>query len=668
MTDSAKPILKLPVDSADFDDLVKKVQEFKKIIEELPDEWADQNAGVEHLKNNFEEAADQLSKMRQNAASSQLSGQSSFISRFEKSSDKAEKSWSKINRWTEKSEKNLSGIARLAIIGGARGGLFGAAAGALSGVAAGVVGGAAVAGNSLADKNAQMRALGLQPGQEEAFTTEYKPYGFGEDTLQTAAQAKRDAVFAQPLNAIGISSAEVGKLSTVELAQAIAEKIGPAFAAHNKNGMGAQWMKSTGLSNLIDPNTAQQASTYSPEAFAKTREEMAALVPKLALAQSAYDAGTEALKKFTAALKEDETSLLAVFTPLLDPLSKLAGEFSDAVVAFAKSGELQTDIDELIDVFGKLGTAAEWLSDKIAPRLETNEAQSEQLGGGLIDAWKDAKNGDWKGALNILTSPLPELSTDSLGAAQGGTTPPGAMGPVYKEKVLSAIRMNESSGKIGAVNAASGAAGLYGLMPSNSKGINVDDPVAARNRAREVLDGFLREFHGDYGRALAAYDGDTHVAADDKKYDGQYWKGAKPETINYLAKIERQGINLGLSKEEQHYIDAHASGKLRQEQKADYARTKGYQSQVTTDNTGARGAGYPGATDHFIGELTVAIQHLDKVMTGFFREGGGSQYRTPDAPPRRTSTAMHQGSLRVKVDVNTPAGADTNVTVGGLAQ
>jgi hypothetical protein len=675
-----KPILKLPVDSEDFDALLKKIENFKKDLGELPEAWAKQDEGVKLLSSSFEMASNHFNKIKQDANDTKLTGNSSFISRFEKSSDKAEKSWGKMTKWISDSQKNLTGIARMAIISSSRGGLFGAAAGGVLGLGGVIVGGTVAAAGALADQNIRMRGLGLRPGEESAFTTEYAKYAGGEDAasgvLDTAAAAKRNPVFAQPLNAIGISNAEVNKMTTTELAQAMMEKIGPAFNAHNQNGMGELWMKNTGLSQLLNPETAQRAGTYGQSDFAQTREEFATLNKQLALNQDAYDKGTEALKRFVAALKEDETSILQAFTPLLDPLSTLAKEFSDAVVAFAKSGELMDDVDAIGTAFKELSSAAEWVSDKLNDlfgfkgKPEDKDAPDFHLEKGGVGARL------WWGITHPFTDTTHMTDDEKAPGAdynwmwhnKGGpkNAPVGTGGNYYDvekkyglpQGLLEDINhIEDASGNPQAENPITHAKGNFQLMPDTAKRFGVDptDTKASADAAGQIMRENLKKYNGDLAKAIAAYDGDTHIDADTVKYNGDWLKGAKPETLAYLKKMQGMGMDLGT-----HVQDM-------KEAKGDYARSKAYQSQVANDQAG-NAPQMPGVTDHILSELSSVIKHLDTTVTSIFREGGGSAYRSPDS--RTAQRIDHQGnqSMRLKVDVITPPGTNVNVTNGGTAQ
>lgn len=670
-----KAILSIPVDSTAFDELVAKVQAHHEMLKAMPEAWRGHNQGASEaaghageLADGFEGAhktgiklSDVFDKFRRASSDSKMTGQSSFISTFERESGASAKSWEKISKWTEKSEKNLSGIARLAIVGGARGGLFGAAAGAVGGLAAGVVGGTAAAANSLADQNASMRQLGLKPGEEKAFSVEYEKYGFGEETLRTAAEAKRDPQFAQPLNALGISNSDVNKLDTVQLAQLMAERAGPAFNEHNKNGMGAMWMKNIGLNNLISPAQAQQAGTYGQSDFAKTREEFTSLVPKLALAQDAYDKGTEALKRFTAALQEDETSLLAVFTPLLDPLSKLAKEFSDAVGAFVRSGELQKDMDDVVDGFGKLADFLKQL------HVINDNKDNDSVGKGVDAVTENGyETGNWLEREFPAFKAWRQRQSDWLGPdSNGGVTGDGTSDDPTKKSTDTNIGNLKNTGGKGFQSFESKAAGAKAMarqllvyqdrdhLDSLSSIINKWAPASDHNDDAAYIKDVSERTGFAANQKLDLHDPKVLSAVEAAM--ASHEKGVKYSPSDIDAML--------LSKPQPASNPKDMSAKARRE----YADTqKSYTSPVAADTHGGMGSANVGVVDHVLGEISSAVQHMDRVMTSFFSAGGGAQYRSPDAP-RRTAQPLQQ-SVRLKVDVVTPPGTNINVTNGGTAQ
>jgi hypothetical protein len=58
---------------------------------------------------------------------------------------------------------------------------------------------------------------------------------------------------------------------------------------------------------------------------------------------------------------------------------------------------------------------------------------------------------------------------------------------------------------------------------------------------------YMRDLHnqtGDWEKSLAMFDGDTHVSGDEKTYGGDWKRGAKPETLNYLDYFKTHGVDL----------------------------------------------------------------------------------------------------------------------------
>jgi hypothetical protein len=260
------------------------------------------------------------------------------------------------------------------------------------------------------------------------------------------------------------------------------------------------------------------------------------------------------------------------------------------------------------------------------------------------------------------------LGADSDGGVGTGTKDDS--GPSgFSDKLLNALEQNESSGVNGQTNAKTGAAGLFGITPGNYKAAGVDpmDPVASRALAKKILDGFVSQFDGDIAKAVAAYDGDTHVAADSKKFAGHWVKGATQETIDYLKKTELQGFDLGLSPEDQAYIDAHT--KVKGGAKAKAAATQdntidGFQMVPYDDASPAAGAATAA------GDKGVIASYMDRLHQGFgmigsaLREGGGSQFAMP--APAQPVNQNQQAPVAVNVTLIQPAGSNQFISMGGI--
>jgi hypothetical protein len=235
---------------------------------------------------------------------------------------------------------------------------------------------------------------------------------------------------------------------------------------------------------------------------------------------------------------------------------------------------------------------------------------------------------------------------------------PSATG--YEGRLLDAIADIESGGNPNAVNKKTGAAGMYGIMPANAKtfGIDPTDPVASRAVAQRIYEQFYGKYH-DTSKALAAYNGDTHIDADSKKYDGDWLKGAKQETIDYLKKMELRGMDVGLTPSQQAFVDAHTSVK---------GSGKGGGLDADPSIVPYDG-GNPDADKNYV---TNQMQQHNSGMDDFakyFREGGGAQFAGNQQQSNGNGGIPGQAApYLVQVQVTPAAGHNTAVTMGGLPQ
>ena len=201
------------------------------------------------------------------------------------------------------------------------------------------------------------------------------------------------------------------------------------------------------------------------------------------------------------------------------------------------------------------------------------------------------------------------------GSGGGGSSTTPQWSPQFNS-LLDSIKQNESSGVNGQVNSKVGAAGLYGITPENARAYGIDpmDPVGSRYAAGQIYGKFYSHFH-DFAKAAAAYDGDTHIDADSKKYDGDWLRGAKQETINYLKKLEMQGQGLDLTPAQQAEID----------------------------------------------RMQTVKKEIDNPGTAPNAGGNGYNFSLPKAPMN-----PQMAPIQIGVNVSAPAGSNTSVSIGGL--
>lgn len=664
-------ILKIPVDLSEWDAFIDSYQNYNKLLEKQGDAWANSNKGIREQKTAFGQVESTFSALVEKSINPKFG---KTFEQIGKTSKETEKSWLNISKGIERSSKDMQGLLRGGLkFSGMLGflGLGGAAVGASLGLFGAVAG----ADNSLASQNILNRKLGLKPDEEAAFNNEYGKAGGDSALLGNVAAAQGDPMQWRYLQAAGISTQDIqGKDAaqlSAELLQKVSEKVNQMGIAN-----AGLWAHAMGIDHLVDTNSMRLAGSYSGQ-FDGMREQYEKKIPKFAADQQTLDQATAAKQAFDAAWTKDLLEFDKALVKLNPGFIKLAGEVTDMVTVFAGSGELQHDLDELTEGFAEVAKTLKQLGvindnpddDAVGAGVDTTKKSAWETGNWLerefpgFKAWRERQS-DW-------------LGPDSNGGVGDGTSDGHA--PTNIDSVLDAIRQNESSGRAGAVNPASGAAGLYGLMPDNAKGINVDDPVASRKAARKVLEEQMKAFNGDLAKSLAGYDGDTHVAADERKYKGAWWMGAKQETIDYLKKTENQGIDVGLSPQAQAWIDAHTTDKQTKTVLAHHkAMTKAAEDAMNGDPAivpyTADDAKAKKDSDAALSDGTYMSEALtDRLMRGMgiigngLREGGGAQFASPSTATSKTSSTQ-QAPFNINVTVNAPPGSNAAVTAGGLAQ
>lgn len=681
--EGSTPILKIPVDLQEWDAFIDSWNHYNAELEKHGDAWAGTNRGIRQTKVAFDDVDRAFSDLVKVSLDPKFSSSTSGVfTRLRKDTAETERSWRNISKTIERSSKDLSGLVR---DGSKFSGLLGllGLGGAMVGAGTALIGATKSADDSLADQNILNRKLGLKPGEEAAFVNTYRPVGGDDALLHRIASAQANQSQWKNFMALGITPNQITGMDPAHLAAEVLRRGGEKF-----NALGANtglWADSTGVSSLMDVNSMRLAGSYQGQ-FGDMGKQFEQLTPKLAQQQQDLDNATAARQKIDAAWTEDVTKMGTALLPLNDGFIQLAGEVTDTISAFAGSGELKKDLDEVSEGFADVARTLKQLG-VINDGTKSKDSGLNPAISTANDWGKEA--GDWMAKHVPGFSSMRDSVSGAVNSFTGADTATGTTGDrkaATPDQILDAIRQNESGGRAGAVNPASGAAGLYGLMPENARGINVDDPVASRKVARKILDDQLRAFNGDLPKALAGYDGDTHVAADSKKYGDMWLKGAKQETIDYLKKIENQGIDIGLTPEQQKYVDAHTTAKATRAGLATpfddpraVAKAKAVDHQLSTDpqivsftdaDQRAKDA------DDKSSQQVVTETLLDRLKRGFgmigqaITEGGGSQFRADDRTQQRIARQGNQPMTpyQIQVVVTSPAGSSTTVTTGGLAQ
>jgi hypothetical protein len=153
------------------------------------------------------------------------------------------------------------------------------------------------------------------------------------------------------------------------------------------------------------------------------------------------------------------------------------------------------------------GSAADWPALWWANRHRIPDPGMLQKGQRLhLSDWHRVKPWLSRAALAAMPAPGPAAAPASARGAIAGTAPAAATYSGAPGSFQSCVIQAESGGDAQAVNASSGAGGLYGFLPSTWQalgfsGLPEDAPVSEQNAA------FAKEYAQSGTSAWAAYDG-----------------------------------------------------------------------------------------------------------------------------------------------------------------
>jgi hypothetical protein len=656
-----KPILKIPVDTQEWDQFVDKFNAYQKVLETQGEQWADTNKGVKEVSKSFDQVEGSFDKLVKAAVNPAFADKSTgTFARFEKSSQKTAGFWKATERSLEKTSKYFETFVRSGIKweGLAKGGGL---IGGVLGIGGAILGATEKASNDFAGQNKLNRSLGLKPGEQQAFTNAFGPAGADDALLAKMAAAKNDPNQWHGLLAAGINQQEILSKNPEQLAAEFMEKAGDRFNKLGPNG--GAWANSTGVSEFLDPNQLRLAGSYNHGQYQGFQGQYEQDVPKFAAQQSVLDEATKAKQDFDKAWTQLDLAFDKAAMKLTPDVVKLVDEFADMVSAFADSKEFATDVKDFKEDIHTMGVAAKWVADHLNHLFGLDKPGADKKthvdpqgwGGKLLSFGKytwDAITG------NQFTPPKYDYGGDDDTSDANGGAPNGSAG--YEDKMLDAIKMNESSGVNGKTNPDTGAAGLYGIMPENSTKAGIDpmDPVASRGLAKKIYDSFLTKYHGDSAKALAAYDGFGGLDKDIAKY-GDQWRShideyqSTGETIKYLKRIEKQGLNIGPGTND---ADTKPS-------KLDTTPIDGMDVQpYTPEEEKAKDQ----SDKQYVKDQMKGNRNMFGVFQDLFTPGAGNKYLPPDNQSKATSG--QQAPYNINVSVSAPPGTNTAVTAGGLAQ
>ncbi|WP_321943140.1 hypothetical protein [Paraburkholderia tropica] len=293
--------------------------------------------------------------------SEKLTGDKSFISLFSKGSKDIDSRWRSITGNIEKSSKSLSSLFRVSSAGSF--GLLGAAGG-IGGLLAAAGAATVGAAGDLAAVNAKNRALGLKPGEEQAFDIAFAPMGGDSDLLAKAAEIKsnkQDWAYAQ---ALGVNPQQIQQLGTADLARALLSAGADKYKQYGDN-IGS-YASGTGADKILSVQQMRQAASYGPEQWAAAGQRFTDETAKQAANQKALDDATKATQDFDSAITAAKTRVEQAMLHLAPQFETLANKAADWAGDILND---QQDIDAaakgVTETFNAVGAAGKWLSDHL---------------------------------------------------------------------------------------------------------------------------------------------------------------------------------------------------------------------------------------------------------------------------------------------------------------
>jgi hypothetical protein len=567
-----KPIVTIDVDDSQFQGFVERFDKYRESVRDQPHDWAALGKGLKSSEGSFEKLALSVSGVTRALVNPRLE---TVFGTFSKLSTSVSKSWDAVAKSIEKSSKNISVFSRMTLGAGAS---VAKIAGIGFGVAAGVVGAVTGAASSLSDQNRENRGLNIKPGEAEAFKDQYGvALGVDSSFIEKIARMQADASQHSKLSQItagGVSETDIQSQDPTELAIAVLRE-----SAKAKQSLGPNWATYSGAYDAIGFQTLNNAANRPFEFWGDRKTAFDTERDKTALDPSKYDAGTDFTQHQAANWNELKSAFESAAIVLAPALTKFSDSATELALQLAKG--LPGAVKKIADIADKinpllpsLGRGSDPLDDAAIGigQTVTDEKKWAKLKDAVSKSKGIQKGGQAQPFKWDWHHPFGTLRHDDTKPAQSQPAAPGAsndFGGVEAKfnlptGVMRVIRKLESNGDDRAENPVTHAQGPFQIMPDNSKRMGIDpfNVEQASLAAGEILKGQLDKFHGNMGMALAGYDGDTHIESDAAKFNGKWLQGAKDETIAYLSRAMKEGVDTGLDASDTKYIAQRMSAQI----------------------------------------------------------------------------------------------------------
>ncbi|OTP74447.1 hypothetical protein [Caballeronia sordidicola] len=412
---SDAPILVVNVDDSQFDLFLEKYRLYSEAVKEAPTAWDDVTKSSKEAKGSFEDLASEALNVSNIFTGSQW-GRS--ISEFSRISIVSAKSWHTINQEIEKSGKGMSLLGRLGLQLGAFGGVAAVAGLGVAGAALAAVPGAA---KSLSDENRFNHENNLDPGEKQAFEDQYGPsLGASASDISKFADIKADrSQWSKIVTATAgkVSYQDIENGDPVSIWEKTARSAGEAYKSYGPNG--GMWSASSGANDLLGSGVVRNAASRDNDWWNQQHNQYGEERDKLAIAQPKMDASTAFEQKWQSDLSILKRDFELAITPLEPLFINLATKATGIIDAFAKSPDLEKNIDKTIAGFERaftaIGDGVDWWNQHVTPLMPGVGHGSDKADDKAIDAAKEGANlltdkSKWKAIQDGITHP--KISTD----------------------------------------------------------------------------------------------------------------------------------------------------------------------------------------------------------------------------------------------------------------
>jgi len=622
------PVLKIPIDSKEWDDFVDSFMQYQKLLDTQGDKWASTNAGIKQTGAVFDRIGSSFDELVKSSLDPKFSDKSTGVfARFEKGSKQTATAWHGIERDLEKSSKSFEkmdrGITKWSGLVKGLGGLAGLGVGAATGIYGAVYG----AAGDVANQYKSSRQLGLELGKEKEFGIAGQAFGFSRDQLDEAANAKAD-----PTQQMGFRNAGVTDFTqdAAELAWQKALGEGRMFGEWEKTS--PQFAVAQAKAFFPDENPDQlrlYADAYGrgdlQNAHDKYEQNWKGVGYDLQQAQAATDFKQDQSQKW-AQVETAWNKDILLLAPHLDKWSDaavgLTTKFLDA------SANTINDLANAADNPKPPGTAVDgyipgdWSPANIGKRITAGTEMEGQWAWATFPGLTDPFNKAAAAQGPFTLDPDKKVHMAALEKAAG--LPAG---------MLQAIENIESSGGTTNVNPTNpNVLGAFQFDAATARhyGVNRHDEFSGEVGATKKLADLYKKYH-DWNAAVAAYDGFGGLDKDIAKYHDKWSQHISEfqksgETEMYLRKVAWQGVD----------TDAGPA--------AGTANDKAHvQNQMQQQNN----------------DFTERLREALQPVRDMFGEGGGARFASPQTNPQQNN---------INVTVTAPPGTNVQVSGAQLAQ